>query len=175
MGRKHGTILCSSAFKTELALVIIWLCLCMDSNWLWVSISVPRPSILLSRQTIACANVCYILDYAYSILTGNNHNIPRQFPTHCIGFQFGIESIINWLLLSTVHSNPVLNTCHLYYIPTLHRVRRRQLRSAPLNLLSCNLDRISALLSPLVVFGILQPLPLSLELPSSSVDSYTAF
>jgi len=40
-----------------------------------------------------------------------------------IGFQFSNGSILNWLLLSAVHSTTLaLNTCHLYYILIRHRV-----------------------------------------------------
>jgi len=48
---------------------------------------------------------------------------PPQLQIHFISFQFSNESILNWLLMSTVHSTTLaLNTCHLYYFFIRHRV-----------------------------------------------------
>jgi len=97
-----------------------------------------------TSKTIACAIVSSRLDYINSILTGiSSSNIHRlQHVQNSLarvltrsttnttsalnslhGFQFSNESILNWLLLSTIHSTTLaLNTCRLYYILTRHRV-----------------------------------------------------
>jgi len=71
--------------------------------------------------------------------------------------QFSNESILNCLLLFTVHSTtPALNTCHLYLL-TLHRVSFA-LHFSP--------NLVSTLLLPLVVFTLLANLfpPTSFEI-----------
>jgi len=73
-----------------------------------------------------------------------------QLQIHFIGFQFSNESILNWLLLSTVHSTMLaLNTCHLYYILIRHRVSF----ALPPSISSAYL--VSTLLLPFVVFYML--------------------
>jgi len=70
----------------------------------------------------------------------NLNNISR-------GFQFSKKSILNWLLLSTVHSTAlVLNNCHLYCILTCNRISF----ALPPSISSPYL--VSTLLLPLMVF-----------------------
>ena len=73
---------------------------------------------------------------------------PAQLSIQFIGFQFGNESIINWLIYPLFTPQCLhLNTCHLYLLYSY--TSSRQLPSASPNLLSQNL--LSALLSSLVV------------------------
>jgi len=51
------------------------------------------------------------------------------------------ESILNWLLLSTVHSTTLaLNTCHLYYILILHPLLLPSVSSPNLNIALASCD-----------------------------------
>jgi len=84
---------------------------------------------------------------------------------HFIGFQLSNESILNWLLLSTVHST-TLNTCYLHYILTLHRVSF----ALPPSISSPNL--VSTMLLTLVLVNMLHCWPFSLQLPLSSAQIY---
>jgi len=83
---------------------------------------------------------------------------------HFIGFQFSNESILNWLLLTTVHSTTLaLNTCHIYYILIGHRA---SLLSLPQSRLPTSYRHCSCL----SWFSTCWPFPL--EFPPSSPQIY---
>jgi len=94
-----------------------------------------------------------------------------QLKIHFIGFQLRNQSILNLLLLSTVHSTTLaLNTWHIYYILIRHRVSF----ALPPSISFPNL--VSTLLLPLVVFDTLAllfgfPSLIILDLPTLTLSS----
>jgi len=91
-------------------------------------------------------------------LINNQHHISCQLTS------FGNESILYWLLLSTVHSTTsALNTCHLYYIPMPHCVSFTLCPSI------CSPNLVSALLLHIMVSCMLA----LLLAPSSSEDTHS--
>jgi len=105
---------------------------------------------------------------ARSKLLGSSHySLNYQHHIHFIGYQFSNESILNWVLLSTVHSTMLaLNTCHLYYILTRHRV---SFALPPSISYDSSSNLVSTLLLPLVVFDMLA---LLFGIPPSSSQIY---
>jgi len=118
-----------------------------------------------TSKTIACAIFGSRLDYVNSILTALLltifivfiafktpwlESLLSQLPTppelniRLISFQFSNESILNWLVLSTVHSTALpLNICHLYVL-SLHAIASASLY-LPHSLLSTSYQHYSHL------------------------------
>jgi len=87
------------------------------------------PSSFYCTVTVfTCVNFLPVFFYYFAVL----YLLYLEYTRHCmlvssehliVFFKFSNESILNWLLLSTVHSITLaLNTCHLYYILIRHRV-----------------------------------------------------